>query len=172
MLEFILCCYVVVFFFFKQKTAYEMLSGDWSSDVCSSDLDIEQTKKIDQIRANFLGVNVNLNASSGVAKIEEVALPHVAMRSDAASRAQELAIREFFAHLRDCSIRFERSVERFDPLRAQRVEFFSSQRDQFILFIHPWHSLPGYRRISISQAACLCHKEMNSLDERQAKASA
>src|SRR5881398_3947605 len=27
-----------VFFFFKQNTAYEMLSGDWSSDVCSSDL--------------------------------------------------------------------------------------------------------------------------------------
>ena len=24
--------------FFKQKTAYEMISGDWSSDVCSSDL--------------------------------------------------------------------------------------------------------------------------------------
>src|SRR3546814_8374366 len=28
----------VVFFFFKQKTAYEMRSSDWSSDVCSSDL--------------------------------------------------------------------------------------------------------------------------------------
>src|SRR6184192_4600355 len=27
-----------VFFFFKQKTAYEMSIGDWSSDVCSSDL--------------------------------------------------------------------------------------------------------------------------------------
>src|SRR3546814_3894689 len=27
-----------VFFFLKQKTAYEMLSSDWSSDVCSSDL--------------------------------------------------------------------------------------------------------------------------------------
>ena len=24
--------------FFKQKTAYEIMSGDWSSDVCSSDL--------------------------------------------------------------------------------------------------------------------------------------
>eukprot|EP01043_Picozoa_sp_COSAG02_P092228 COSAG02_NODE_28858_length_581_cov_0.493776_1_plen_38_part_10 len=23
--------------FFKQKTAYEIMSGDWSSDVCSSD---------------------------------------------------------------------------------------------------------------------------------------
>src|SRR3546814_1730887 len=28
----------VVFFFFKQKTAYEMRISDWSSDVCSSDL--------------------------------------------------------------------------------------------------------------------------------------
>src|SRR3546814_7994473 len=29
------CCF---FFFFKQKTAYEMRISDWSSDVCSSDL--------------------------------------------------------------------------------------------------------------------------------------
>src|SRR3546814_18662329 len=31
-----MCC--VGFFFFKQKTAYEMRISDWSSDVCSSDL--------------------------------------------------------------------------------------------------------------------------------------
>src|SRR3546814_3075511 len=30
---------VCLFFFFKQKTAYEMRISDWSSDVCSSDLD-------------------------------------------------------------------------------------------------------------------------------------
>src|SRR3546814_20110623 len=30
--------YGCVFFFFKQKTAYEMRISDWSSDVCSSDL--------------------------------------------------------------------------------------------------------------------------------------
>src|SRR3546814_9351361 len=30
----LICC----FFFFKQKTAYEMRISDWSSDVCSSDL--------------------------------------------------------------------------------------------------------------------------------------
>src|SRR3546814_4906690 len=37
---FTLCGYisVFVFFFFKQKTAYEMRISDWSSDVCSSDL--------------------------------------------------------------------------------------------------------------------------------------
>src|SRR3546814_4589273 len=33
-----------MFFFFKQKTANEMRMSDWSSDVCSSDL---QAKKLD-----------------------------------------------------------------------------------------------------------------------------
>src|SRR3546814_6510980 len=32
-----MCC--LYFFFFKQKTAYDMRISDWSSDVCSSDLD-------------------------------------------------------------------------------------------------------------------------------------
>src|SRR3546814_996673 len=31
-------CVFIFFFFFKQKTAYEMRISDWSSDVCSSDL--------------------------------------------------------------------------------------------------------------------------------------
>src|SRR3546814_9641145 len=34
------CFVIVYFFFFKQKTAYEMRISDWSSDVCSSDLDV------------------------------------------------------------------------------------------------------------------------------------
>src|SRR3546814_1480941 len=32
------CLFLDFFFFFKQKTAYEMRISDWSSDVCSSDL--------------------------------------------------------------------------------------------------------------------------------------
>src|SRR3546814_2898563 len=31
----------MIFFFFKQKTAYEMRISDWSSDVCSSDLNTD-----------------------------------------------------------------------------------------------------------------------------------
>src|SRR3546814_1565567 len=31
--------FCIVVFFFKQKTAYEMRISDWSSDVCSSDLE-------------------------------------------------------------------------------------------------------------------------------------
>src|SRR3546814_10784895 len=32
-------CVLHHFFFFKQKTAYEMRISDWNSDVCSSDLE-------------------------------------------------------------------------------------------------------------------------------------
>src|SRR3546814_14012177 len=40
---------MLLFFFFKQKTAYEMRISDWSSDVCSSDLvDPEQCASRDR----------------------------------------------------------------------------------------------------------------------------
>src|SRR3546814_9346454 len=35
----VLLLFILVFFFFKQKPSYEMRISDWSSDVCSSDLD-------------------------------------------------------------------------------------------------------------------------------------
>ena len=38
---------VSFFFFFKQKTAYEILTCDWSSDVCSSDLTVCQASDMD-----------------------------------------------------------------------------------------------------------------------------
>src|SRR3546814_4078984 len=34
--------------FFKQKTAYELRIGDWSSDVCSSDLQADVTHQVDE----------------------------------------------------------------------------------------------------------------------------
>src|SRR3546814_9267152 len=37
-LHYSVCVVCLFFFFFKQKTAYEMRISDWSSDVCSSDL--------------------------------------------------------------------------------------------------------------------------------------
>ena len=33
---------IMIFFFFKQKTAYEIKECDWSSDVCSSDLNMRE----------------------------------------------------------------------------------------------------------------------------------
>src|SRR3546814_1565428 len=54
-------CYwsVRYFFFFKQKTAYEMRISDWSSDVCSSDLlarrASEQGVRLTPPDASFVG---------------------------------------------------------------------------------------------------------------------
>src|SRR3546814_2485724 len=44
---------VILFCFFKQKAAYEVRISDWSSDVCSSDLELDQA--MDQIASgNFV----------------------------------------------------------------------------------------------------------------------
>ena len=45
-------------FFFKQKTAYEILTCDWSSDVCSSDLKVPKAPKFEMGGSNvFLFMN-------------------------------------------------------------------------------------------------------------------
>src|SRR3546814_12338897 len=38
--------FIALFFFFKQKTAYEMRISDWSSDVCSSDLPEDEVDRL------------------------------------------------------------------------------------------------------------------------------
>src|SRR3546814_20549323 len=50
-----LCFYwvCVCFFFFKQKTAYEMRISDWSSDVCSSDLKLQEAGNLDAALAKI-----------------------------------------------------------------------------------------------------------------------
>src|SRR3546814_20203939 len=47
----------IFFFFFKQKTAYEMRISDWSSDVCSSDLFFHLAGEL--LQAEGLGQEVN-----------------------------------------------------------------------------------------------------------------
>src|SRR3546814_3933016 len=55
------CVIVYVFFFFKQKTAYEMRISDWSSDVCSSDLDSRDEQSRAECRGLRRRVLENLN---------------------------------------------------------------------------------------------------------------
>ena len=48
----------IVVFFFKQKTAYELCGRDWSSDVCSSDLERKKRKRVKserEIRNEVMG---------------------------------------------------------------------------------------------------------------------
>src|SRR3546814_19208183 len=52
-----------IFFFFKQKTAYEMRISDWSSDVCSSDL-MPDTRM--SLATSLSGTAQQLSVSVGV----------------------------------------------------------------------------------------------------------
>src|SRR3546814_12405247 len=60
-----------VFFFFKQKTAYEMRISDWSSDVCSSDL-AEILRKLEESRLRNLTEQQRL-AEEDKRRVEEAA---------------------------------------------------------------------------------------------------
>src|SRR3546814_7779501 len=71
---------VFFFFFFKQKTAYEMRISDWSSDVCSSDLKLV-TVGIDDRHVPFAyHVDERLIAEALVAHLDRVAQLQAVLR--------------------------------------------------------------------------------------------
>src|SRR3546814_2134302 len=78
------------FFFFKQKTAYEMRISDWSSDVCSSDLEVETTLMARPMVARKLGYTISLESAAeqgiregslAVRPIEALRLERIVARS-------------------------------------------------------------------------------------------
>src|SRR3546814_1419614 len=79
-----------MFFFFKQKTAYEMRISDWSSDVCSSDLVVVKIQRpgIDEV------IDVDLRALRRVGQwLNRVKV--VAVRVDMPTLVEEFATTSF-----------------------------------------------------------------------------
>src|SRR5216117_755481 len=70
------------FFFFKQKTAYEIRKGDWSSDVCSSDLELLLVDA--EMQRAVSGVRHAVLAAGGTARD---------VRDEALEAAVDLALR-------------------------------------------------------------------------------
>src|SRR6058998_3794462 len=56
------------FFFFKQKTAYEMVMSDWSSDVCSSDLPKDTVGAVMELCQERRGIHVGRSEERRVGK--------------------------------------------------------------------------------------------------------
>src|SRR3546814_6540527 len=75
-------CLVVFFFFFKQKTAYEMRISDWSSDVCSSDLLHRRARPFRQSRDDAVAA-----VAARCRKSEGICRPHRRRRKGAAQGA-------------------------------------------------------------------------------------
>src|SRR3546814_13394688 len=92
-----------VFFFLKQKTAYEMRISDWSSDVCSSDLVIERHPLPDGGHVSMAAILNIPDSSRGHAVAENLAIaftgagcrtlsPHLAQFADDVLRRYRKAI--------------------------------------------------------------------------------
>src|SRR3546814_7689457 len=85
-----------LFFFFKQKTAYEMRISDWSSDVCSSDLKVQGLGLAARV-ANLRRAGLHINRGHFAARtVDPPCLAVVAGEPDA------VAGFEFERLLREC----------------------------------------------------------------------
>src|SRR3546814_2718756 len=65
--------FVFFFFFFKQKTAYEMRISDWSSDVCSSDLRVDRECRRCEARLSqpgFLHIHAQQDGAGGTGRTQ------------------------------------------------------------------------------------------------------
>src|SRR3546814_11882300 len=93
-----------MFFFFKQKTAYEMRISDWSSDVCSSDLLVHLHAHVGDEHRALRELRLLLDDRLGAAEAEElvagvdrpVPVPRAARHEDvdaAERRALQLLLR-------------------------------------------------------------------------------
>src|SRR3546814_53053 len=99
------------FFFFKQKTSYEMRISDWSSDVCSSDL-FEAVHLDEQLVQRLLAL---------VVAVAEAGAAMAADRVDFVDEddARRVALR-LFEHVADA--RRTHTDEHFDEVRTRNGE--------------------------------------------------
>src|SRR3546814_6067007 len=83
---------ICVFFFFKQKTAYEMRISDWSSDVCSSDLIYgEGCGAVDHAALEVIDKNANFRSAGPIVSMlnrMRPALPQIPSDADVPGAAR------------------------------------------------------------------------------------
>src|SRR3546814_14669251 len=122
---------LVVVFFFKQKTAYEMRISDWSSDVCSSDLPsslragLELLAQLPGRRWLVLGNMAELGSAAAQ------------LHADAGSTAKRLGIERLFAvgpFAGEAVSAFGDGAERFDCNEHLAVAL-APQLDRTITFL-------------------------------------
>src|SRR3546814_2443393 len=103
----------MLFFFFKQKTAYEMRISDWSSDVCSSDL-------ATRIEADLAGLDSGAVLTPAAARDLdlELVMPSSGERFRATVRVDDVVISE--------DLEFEGDTLRLRPAELVESELVES----------------------------------------------
>src|SRR5262249_35098016 len=97
---------------------------------------IDQLENLHRLGAKLFLLEVGLNPPGCVAKINEMALAHIAMGRDAARRPKQVAFLELFQDFSDRARSLECAAKRFDAPRTKGGEFFATLDDQFVLRFH------------------------------------
>src|SRR3546814_7748461 len=97
----------MIFFFFKQKTAYEMRISDWSSDVCSSDL---LTSIDDMLKLAMPNADIAVNKMNGMVLLTgTIAAPEDAAEAERLTQARSEERRVGKECVRTCRSRWSPS---------------------------------------------------------------
>src|SRR3546814_6601026 len=86
-----------MFFFFKQKTAYELRISDWSSDVCSSDLSLVFTRVSRENMCVALPIGHPYSSQECIDPQQLHGVPFIGFNAEAALYFRE-RIQSIFAH--------------------------------------------------------------------------
>src|SRR3546814_6206964 len=130
-----------MFFFFKQKTAYEMRISDWSSDVCSSDLlrslkayaEMIGNKKVAAVNADDLCGGACAMLSLFIRDPQFQGQTKEKLVTVAATKLVETSIKDHFdhwlsGHPERARLLLERVLERADERQRRRQEKEQSRK--------------------------------------------
>src|SRR3546814_6519328 len=114
----------MLFFFCKQKTAYEMRISDWSSDVCSSDLNVvDQNWKEHLARMDYLRQGIHLRSYAQKQPKQEYKREAFELFSDMLSKVK----REVISLLARVRIRSEEEVAALEAQERAQAEAAARQ---------------------------------------------
>jgi hypothetical protein len=85
--------------------------------------EIEQVENLHRFGADLFGMEINLDSSGGIAQIDEMAFPHVAVRRNPAGHAKDLAFLEFGADLANWTSRIKSRTKRLNVTGPQSLHF-------------------------------------------------
>src|SRR3546814_9105711 len=119
----------MLFFFFKQKTAYEMRISDWSSDVCSSDLLVRSPAAIGELDRQRLADDDHPGGDQPLHDRRGHGRAAVAPGVGAARRDTALDLDQILQGARD-------DVQRTDPMAGADRLPGGFRRDQGVIAIY------------------------------------
>src|SRR3546814_9717530 len=93
-----------LFFFFKQKTAYEMRISDWSSDVCSSDLNAVQGQIARDFGSGAVDLHCGRNEFGGRILLDIEKVGTLQMLIEFGGTGPHFIHRNFDGHTRFCGL--------------------------------------------------------------------